>query len=460
MKKNVVLFIMMMVFSLSMKAQIGYSSGSYSVVKRDIEQHRYPASSDIRVEEYMNYYRHNLELPKNGQPVGFSIEMTDDQSAVNRGFNSKIVQIGVCTQDIVSLKAIPPLNVCLVIDRSGSMTGDRINKARHAAVLFIRQLRPIDRISVVLFDHVVEVLIPSQLAENLPELEARVNTIYTRGSTDLNAGLMTAYRQVASFYNPEATNKVIILTDALTNTGQINPWEIIRNMDCYSRDQEIQLSMIAIGSNFNQNLSRQLADHGKTSFHYINDGEDIQKVFIDEIQSMMMPVAKNCYLDIDLGSSWTIADLYGYHPQQLSDRRVRISLENLNSGLTQVFILRIVAREPFVLSRSHIRATLKYDDIRTGEPVSQTEYEADVSDLPDRVAEIVKNYTIADMANAMYQMSLLAERQLYAQANERVACSLRNARVRYPYMEDKDILRVYNQLVAYERMGSREELDL
>ncbi len=457
MKRFFVVFVMMMVFFLSMEAQLGYSSGSYSVVKRDIEQYRYPRSSDIRVEEYMNYYRHNFELPKKDQSVGLSVEITDDYNGMNRGTTSRIVQIGICTPEHRSLRELPALNVSLVIDRSGSMAGDRINKAKQAAILFIRQLRPIDRISVVLFDHIVEVLIPSQRVEDIPELIERVNAVFSRGSTDLNTGLMTGYRQVASFYNPKATNKVFILTDALTNTGQVNPWEIIKNMDCFNQDHEIQLSMIAIGSDFNQNLSRQLADHGKTSFHFINDGEDIQKVFIDEVQSMMMTVAENCFLDIEIDPSCSVSDFYGYHPEQLNNHRIRLRLENMNAGLTQVFIFRIVSNEPFPLSRRLIKASLRYDDIQQGEPVTLTAYQLDARCLPERAAEIKKNFTIAYLADAIFQMSALAEKQLYAQAHEIVSRSLDYVRSTYPYIEDSDISRVYNQLLAFERMGAMHE---
>ena len=117
-------------------------------------------------------------------------------------------------------EARPPLNLALVIDRSGSMSGHPLAMARKAAQIGIHKLEAQDRVSVVTFDNEVEVLIPSQLVKDKGALCRVIEGITEGGSTALHAGWLDGAMQVAQQLNPQALNRVLLLSDGQANCGK------------------------------------------------------------------------------------------------------------------------------------------------------------------------------------------------------------------------------------------------
>jgi Ca-activated chloride channel family protein len=121
-----------------------------------------------------------------------------------------------------------PVNLAFVIDRSGSMAGDKIRKAREAAIQGIRALRAEDRFAVVAYDDHVDVVVPSSLAtpEARAEAEERIAGIGDRGSTDLHAGWLAGCEEIGRALRDDAVGRCLLLTDGLANQGITSPDEI------------------------------------------------------------------------------------------------------------------------------------------------------------------------------------------------------------------------------------------
>ncbi|MGB5971807.1 MAG: VWA domain-containing protein [Nodosilinea sp.] len=115
-----------------------------------------------------------------------------------------------------------PLNLSLVLDRSGSMRGQKMSYARQAACFAIENLLPCDRISVVLFDDRIETLVPSTLATDKNALLEKVRHVHSRGSTALHAGWVGGV-QASQYLNPDQLNRVVVLSDGLANVGESRP---------------------------------------------------------------------------------------------------------------------------------------------------------------------------------------------------------------------------------------------
>ena len=86
---------------------------------------------------------------------------------------------------------------------------------------------------------------------------------------------------------------LIILTDALANTGQLNPQSMLRSAQIYDADRQVDFVLIGVGAHFNHDLARTLSEKDHNTVHFIDDAEDIQKVFVDELGSLVAPVAKD-----------------------------------------------------------------------------------------------------------------------------------------------------------------------
>ena len=121
----------------------------------------------------------------------------------------------------------PKLNLSMVLDRSGSMQGRKIEEARQAAKYCIDQLVATDRISTVIFDDQIDVLIPSQPVENKDLLKRSINSIVTAGSTALHEAWVRGGLQVSDHLNGAAINRVLLITDGQANVGETNVDRIV-----------------------------------------------------------------------------------------------------------------------------------------------------------------------------------------------------------------------------------------
>ncbi|HEU5183630.1 MAG TPA: VWA domain-containing protein, partial [Gemmatimonadaceae bacterium] len=153
-----------------------------------------------------------------------------------------------------------PINVSLVLDRSGSMGGEKLRLAKQATENALRLLGPADRFSLVTYDNVVEVVAPATLAtpeaiRQALELLARVDA---RGSTDLCGGWMRGCEQIALHQIEEGTNRCLLLTDGLANHGVTGHDELVRIAgDLAGRG--VQTTTFGVGADFDERLLRDMA---------------------------------------------------------------------------------------------------------------------------------------------------------------------------------------------------------
>ena len=121
----------------------------------------------------------------------------------------------------------PPVNIALVIDRSGSMSGDKIAKAREAALEAVRRLSPDDIVALVVYDSSVQTLVPAQRVGDGRRLEQAIHSIEARGNTALYGGVTRGAAEVRrNMEDRRFVNRVILLSDGLANVGPSSPEEL------------------------------------------------------------------------------------------------------------------------------------------------------------------------------------------------------------------------------------------
>ena len=128
-------------------------------------------------------------------------------------------------------KPRPALNLALVLDRSGSMQGDKLRAAKAAAACAIRALESDDRVSVTIFDDTIETIVPSTLAHDKTVILRELDRVQCGGSTALHAGWVEGGMQVGRHLDMRRLNRVILLTDGLANEGETNPDRICSDVN-------------------------------------------------------------------------------------------------------------------------------------------------------------------------------------------------------------------------------------
>lgn len=406
---------------------------------------------EVAVEEFVNYHKHRLPLPKVGQAVAMDTRWGNFE--VSRSQREAILQIGFTTAEVNERTDLRPLNLVFVIDKSGSMAdSDKMSRVKDGLRTMVGKLRPDDIVSIVTFDSSAQVLYPSRPIGDADGLRRAIDCLVPDGSTNLHSGLMLGYAEAKRHFRSGATNRVILLTDGIANTGVVEPGRIAAESSEFN-GQGIDLSTIGVGLDLNNDLLRTLARSGRGLYHFISDYKDINKVFVNEVQSLISSVAKNVQVTIEYGPGLQLSKIYGYAPRY-GNGSVTVTMDDMNNGLTQVVMAEF--RTDVLKSALPVKVRLSYFDVRrkcTVEEVQELRLVPAENDSCDMLAdvEVKKNYTIAELADSLFRMANLARTGNYALAQGVLDTSLSTAYRRYPNMEDEDIRFIIDIVEGYRR---------
>jgi Mg-chelatase subunit ChlD len=442
-------------FTVTVFAQEGASSAAASRTRYLAETGVLPSSREVAVEEMVNYHRHQIGRPKSGEAVLLDARWGNNQAEAGR---EAVLQVGFSTALANDRQQLRPLNLALVIDKSGSMAdADKLVKVKEALLTLVSQLRETDTLSIVVFDSEAQVLMPARTLNDKEAVKRLIRGLQPGSSTNMHAGLMLGYREALKNYRADATNRVILLTDGIANQGVTDPARIEQDSLSFN-DRGVDLSTIGVGLDLNKDLLRELAKSGRGLFHFVADAEDINKVFVKELQSLVSPVASEPNVEIEYDDAdLELAQLYGYEPK-IRDGRVTLKLDNMNSGLTEVVLLRFkLARRLPENSRLPVNVRLTYYDLEQKRQVVKTEeailrVRGGVSPDMLRDDEVGKNYTIAQLAQAIHDMAAAAESQHYKEAENLLTAAIAKTYQRYPNLEDEDIKRTLMIAQKYQEV--------
>ena len=182
-----------------------------------------------------------------------------------------------------------PANFGLVLDRSGSMDGEKMNNLKEAVGYVVDHLNDSDLVSVTIFDDQVETLIPSQPAKNREEIKAALAKVIPRGGTQISDGLKAGMAEVKKGHSPERVNRVLLLTDGQTWDDEDTCLRLAEE----AGKQGVAITSVGIGDEWNEKLLLQIAEKSHGNSHWIQNPIAILDAFRQEVEGMQSVAASN-----------------------------------------------------------------------------------------------------------------------------------------------------------------------
>jgi Ca-activated chloride channel family protein len=255
-----------------------------------------------------------------------------------------------------------PMNLSVVLDRSGSMADDgKIEYAKRALFTLIDQLQPDDIFSLVIYDDVIEVLRHAHRVRDKRELRHLVDEVYPRGATNLGGGIMEGLRQVERNLDKEYVNRVILLSDGLANRGITDRHELERVARRY-RAKSISLTTMGVGLDYNENLMVGLAESGGGNYYFIESPQGLASIFHREFNMLSSVVAQNARIELTLGRGVRLTDAIGCEHRNDKDEYV-IPIGDLYSGERRELTVELEVLEG-TGTLTVAKGVLKYDGKR------------------------------------------------------------------------------------------------
>lgn len=206
-----------------------------------------------------------------------------------------------------------PLNVGVVLDRSGSMGGHPLDYVKQAAKFLVEQVGANDSLSLTVFDNHVDVVFPAQRVTNKDVLKQAVDSVVPGGSTNLSGGLLRGYEETLKERRPDQVNRVLLLTDGMANAGIVDPDMLEGKVGAMMR-RGVSLSTVGVGLHFNEDLLIRMAEAGNGSYYYVREPDEIPSVFASELQGLLSVVAQNIGLQVHGLSGCRATAVLGYEP--------------------------------------------------------------------------------------------------------------------------------------------------
>ncbi len=233
-----------------------------------------------------------------------------------------------------------PVNLVIVLDRSGSMSGDKIAQAREAAVEALRRLDSRDLLSVVIYDHEVATLIPPQAPTDVRWLERQIQGITSRGNTALFAGVSQGAAELRkNLERAGFAHRVLLLSDGLANVGPSSPDDLGR-LGGALRREGIAVTTVGLGDGFNEDLMTALAQRSDGNHYYVAESGDLPQVFAKELGDVLDVVAQRVEVTIEFPEGVRVLRSIG-REAECHGRNVSFGLNQLYGGQEKYLLVEV-----------------------------------------------------------------------------------------------------------------------
>ena len=295
---------------------IDVDRASYANARRFLADGMRPPEDAVRVEEFVNAFDYGLAGPQGDRaPFAVSTELTVAPWAPAH----RLMRISLQGRRIETAE-LPPANLVFLLDVSGSMEApDKLPLLKRAFRLLVREMRPQDRVAIVVYAGASGVVLPPTTGRDKDRILSALDDLRAGGSTAGAEGLRLAYATAREHFDAGATNRVILATDGDFNVGVSSDAEMQRLVEA-ERASGVMLSVLGFGTgNLQDSKMETLADHGNGNYAYIDGVREAERVFVREFGGTLFAIAKDVKLQVEFNPARVAGyRLIGYENRTLA----------------------------------------------------------------------------------------------------------------------------------------------
>ena len=282
------------------------------------------------------------------------------------------LKVSLSGQNIDSKKRVP-INLAIVIDKSGSMSGQRIEKAREAAILAVNMLNENDTLSIVAYDSEARVIVPATKVDNKLRIIGLINeNIYASGGTALFAGLSKGIKQVENQLTKDKVNRIILLSDGQANIGPSSVDELSQ-LAIIAAKKNIAITTLGIGSDYNELLMSSIASYSDGNHVFVNNSADLENVFVHEFTDLMSAIAQDVVITIQLKNGVKPVRLLG-RDGVIKGNEITVKMNQLFSNQEKYVLLEVIPDKGKVgQEKTLAQVDLKYDNLLENKTENETQ---------------------------------------------------------------------------------------
>lgn len=324
----------------SVSFSVNTNLASYSNIRRFIDMNDYVPPDAVRIEEMLNYFNFNYQEPPKNQTFYSSNIITS--CPWNK--NHQLLFLNISARKI-NFDSIPPGNLVLLIDVSGSMDlPNKLPLIKSGLRLLINNLRPVDTVSIVTYGSAVSInaeRVPGNKKDSLAKI---IEDLEANGSTPGEAGLRLAYKVVKRGMIKNGNNRIILATDGDFNVGAFTEKELEQLIE-QQGETGIHLTCLGVGAgNYKDSKLSLLAQKGQGNFAYIDNEQEAKRTLVTELTQTLFTVAEDVYVSVNFDST-VVKEfrLVGYENKQsaMEDSLAELEGGDIGSGHSIMALLEI-----------------------------------------------------------------------------------------------------------------------
>lgn len=376
---------------------VDVDTGSYTVARSYVQDGWLPPEDAVRAEEFVNYFDYKYPVPTADETFGITMDGAPSPFADRQ--SNRMLRVGI---QGYSVPADQRQDVALtfVIDVSGSMDMEnRLGLAKRALYLLVNELRPTDSVAIVVYGNTARIVLDMTPVSEKQVILNAINKVYAEGSTNAAAGLWLGYRLASEHFNPEATNRVVLLSDGVANVGVTGPGEILDVIKRHATEG-ITLTTVGLGmGNYNDTLMEQLADDGDGFYAYVDSMKEAERLFVDDLTGTLLTIAKDAKIQVEFNPE--VVERYrlvGYENRDVADddfRNDEVDAGEIGAGhsVTALYEIELLpgSDDPDALIAT---ARLRWEEMGSGE-VIEMEQPITAGELAGAFEESVARFQLA-----------------------------------------------------------------